>query len=586
MKDIPRSEHPRPQSIRNDWINLNGEWTFTFDFSRSGKERKLNTSDGFSDTILVPYCPESRLSGVHYTDFIEEMWYHRFIEIPKEWIGKKILLHFGGIDYRADIFIDGVPVTQHWGGASSFTVDITNAVESGKQHNLVVRVRDFLRAGNQPSGKQRPEYEFKTLRAHYTRTTGIWSTVWLEAVHPYGLESCAIIPDLDRERFVFVPLFHAAKKGNSFRINVLSTGSTVAEIAAPQCNGVPIEVPLREGTEWEPGSPFLYDIELKVVSAGGELLDTVSSYGGLRKIHIEENRIFLNNKSLYTRFVLDQGFYPDGLWTAPSDEDLKNDILLSMQAGFNGARLHQKVFDERFHYWADTLGYLTWAESPSWGVNPTDVTGARNFLSEWRELVVRDRNHPSIMAWTPLNETRHIEENPEQHYRFHRDVYDTTRALDPTRPVNETSGYIHVKTDLFTVHTYEQDPKKLKEELSPNQETGVFRRYPKWEATYNGQPYLVDEFGGILWIPEDRKPFLPTSWGYGEAPKTEDEFFKRLEGQVETVLSFDHICGYCYTQLTDVEQEQNGIYTYDRSEKFDMKKIKRIFSKKPDGYHL
>jgi hypothetical protein len=304
----------------------------------------------------------------------------------------------------------------------------------------------------------------------------------------------------------------------------------------------------------------------------------VRSYAGLRKVHIEGDRLFLNNRPFYLRLVLDQGFYPDGIWTAPSDAALKRDIELSQAAGFNGARLHQKVFEPRFHYWADRLGYVTWGESSSWGLDVTGVESARNFLTEWREIVTRDRNHPSIIAWTPFNETRGGRGHP-QHQRLHTDAYDLTHALDPTRPVNDASGYVHVKTDLWTVHTYNQDPALLREQLTVDSEAGVWRNFPDDEVAYAGQPYIVDEFGGIKWIPRDDLVFAADSWGYGDDPTTLEEFYTRLEGLVDAVLAHDHICGYCYTQLTDIEQEQNGIYNYDRTEKFDMDRVAAIFRK-------
>ena len=256
------------------------------------------------------------------------------------------------------------------------------------------------------------------------------------------------------------------------------------------------------------------------------------------------------------------------------------DIALSMAAGFNGARLHQKVFEERFHYWADRLGYLTWGESSSWGIDVKDQVSARNFIAEWREIVVRDRNHPSIIAWTPFNET-HDTGDGRQHNRLHADAYALTHDLDPTRPVNDASGYVHVVTDLWTVHTYQQDPAFLREELAVR-DGQVMRRFPEREAAYGGQPYIVDEFGGIKWIPSADQQYVPESWGYGVDPQTLDEFYTRLEGLVEAILSYDHICGYCYTQLTDVEQEQNGVYNYDRTPKFDMARIQGIFARTPD----
>ena len=234
------------------------------------------------------------------------------------------------------------------------------------------------------------------------------------------------------------------------------------------------------------------------------------------------------------------------------------------------------MFEERFHYWADRLGYLTWGESASWGCDVNTLQGARNFLSEWREIVVRDRNHPSIIAWSPFNETSHITDR-RQHHRLHLDAYELTKDLDPTRPVNDASGYCHVKTDLWTVHNYNQDPAELRKILTPDPEKGVWRNMPDREPEYTGQPYIVDEFGGIKWIPPDHEAFAPDSWGYGEGPKTLEEFYARLEGLVRAILDQPHIAGYCYTQLTDVEQEQNGVYCYDRSVKFDMERIRRIF---------
>jgi len=296
----------------------------------------------------------------------------------------------------------------------------------------------------------------------------------------------------------------------------------------------------------------------------------------MRKVHIKGNQIFLNNMPYYLRFVLDQGFYPSVIWTAPTDAALKKDIELSMKAGFNGARLHQKVFEERFHYWADKLGYLTWGESSSWGIDPNNGTASRNFLTEWEEIITRDRNHPSIIAWTPFNEAW---SRGEENKRLIANAYDLTHLLDTTRPVNDSSGGLHVKTDLWTEHTYEQDPQKLEELLKLSGDSGVWIRDFDKSTDYNGQPYLIDEYGGIKWIPSIEKQHADDSWGYGKDPTTLEEYYNRLEGLTDVLLSMKHICGFCYTQLTDVEQEQNGIYNFDRSEKFDMKRIHDILTK-------
>jgi len=572
---VPRSEYPRPQFVREPWVNLNGAWTYTFDSGKSGWQRGFAESQGFNDKIQVPFCPESVLSGMGYTDFIEVMWYHRKLEIPVDWTGQRVILHFGAVDYESEVFIDGTSVGRHWGGTVSFSYDITAYVTLGQTHDLVVYVRDEVRSGVQPGGKQCPD--FKSRGCHYTRTTGIWQTVWMEAVSDCGLKGVQIIPDLDNASLIVVPTFYAQKQGMRFCVTLSAEGEMLDQGASFAGSGLPYVLPVGEVHPWSPDDPFLYDLTFEVLD-GDTVIDTVTSYAGLRKVHIAGNQIFLNNEPFYLRLVLDQGFYPDGIWTAPTDDALKHDIELSLAAGFNGARLHQKVFEPRFHYWADRLGYLTWGESSSWGLDVNDIHSARNFLAEWREIVTRDRNHPSIIAWTPFNET-HDTRDIRQHYRLHSDAAQFARDLDPTRPVNDASGYVHVDTDLWTVHTYQQDPAILRDQLKPHPQHGPFRNFPDREVAYAGQPYIVDEYGGIKWIPSEDLVFADNSWGYGDAPKTIEEFYARLEALTDVILGFEHIVGYCYTQLTDIEQEQNGIYNYDRSEKFDMARIKRIFQK-------
>jgi len=577
--NIPRPEHPRPQFYRDDWRNLNGEWTYTFDFGCSGmdKKRELFNSTGFSDKITVPFCPESELSGVGHKDFIPALWYHRTIKIPEKWDEKRILLHFGAVDYECEAFIDGTSAGTHFGGAVSFTFDITHLVTAEEEHNLVVRVKDDTRGGNQPGGKQ--SHVFESRRCHYTRTTGIWQTVWLEAAGKNGLRDVQIIPNFDDGKFTLIPRYYDEQRGYRLIGTALAGGKTVSTAEVSAANGVSLTLTFDEPRAWSVEDPFLYDIDLKVADVDYQVVDHVSSYAGLRKVHIEGNRVYLNNEPIFQRLVLDQGFYPEGIWTAPSDAALKNDILLAQKAGFNGARLHQKVFEERFHYWADKLGYLTWGESASWGCDYNTIEGARNFISEWQEIIVRDRNHPSIITWTPWNESGDYH-NPKQHRRLHADTYNICKDLDPTRPVNDASGYLHHVTDVWTVHTYEQSPEKLQELLSPRDEE-VFRNKPEFEAIYRGQPYVVDEFGGIKWIPRQSQEFADNSWGYGDDPKTVEEFYRRLKGLTDVLFGLDHVCGFCYTQLTDVEQEQNGIYNYDRTRKFDMDRINAIFSSVP-----
>lgn len=595
---IPRAEYPRPQFERNAWINLNGEWTYSFDFGGSGLEREWFKSTGFDQKIIVPFCPESKLSGVEYKDFINHMWYHRTISIPQDWANKQVLLNFGAVYYKSEIYIDGVFAARHFGGTSSFQVDITPYVKAGQTHNLVVYVESDVRSTHQPSGKQ--NLQFASYGCNYTRTTGIWQTVWMEAVHPEGLQSVQMIPDIDQQQLIIRPRFYK-ELGGKLEVTLKDNGKVVSKETVAANSLSTVILPVKKMKTWSPENPFLYDVELRVIDKAGNVVDEVKSYAGMRKVHIEGKKIYLNNQPYYQRLVLDQGFYPDGIWTAPSDEALKKDIQLSMEAGFNGARLHQKVFEERFYYWADKLGYLTWGEASSWGMDCNDIETARNFITEWTEIVERDRNHPSILIWTPTNEE--FWPDRVQYPRLMQDLYKLTKAIDPTRPFHGTSGGSHIATDIWTVHNYEQDPAKLKDLLYND---GKLMEAPKWEIQlmpknigYNGlkytdqytfpqykhdMPYLIDEFGGIKWNPSQQMESAQnTSWGYGEPPHSLEEFYARLEGLVNTVLSLsDHVWGYCYTQLTDVEQEQNGIYYYDRSPKFDMKRIHAIFSKNPE----
>jgi len=573
---VPRPEYPCPQFERSNWINLNGEWTYTFDFGGSGKDKNWQSATKFDNIITVPFCPESKLSGVEHKDFINEMWYQRNISIPANWKDKEIMLNFGAVYYEADIYIDGQFVNSHLGGSSSFAVNITNYVTPGKTHNLIICVKDDLRSGKQPGGKQCFNYFSK--ECSYTRTTGIWQTVWMEAVSPEGLKSVYAFPDIDQHQLVVNPQFYH-ESDNTLTVSVLD-GQKVVSSKSVKCGSNDIVVlPIKGMKLWSPESPFLYNIIYKITNKSGTVIDEVKSYAGMRKISTENGYFYLNNKPYYQRLVLDQGFYPEGIWTAPTDEALKKDIELGKEAGFNGARTHQKAFEDRYFYWADKLGYITYAESPSWGLNVNDETAARNFIGEWSEIVTDRRNHPSIITWTPFNETWDCQ--PGTYIRMMTDVYHITKAIDPTRPINDSSGDGHVMTDIWSVHNYERDPEKLVEELTFKDGQEPYRNQPekKFLSHYEGQPYVVDEFGGLPWIrAQDRKD----SWGYGSEFKDMEEYYKCLEKEVDALKSCKHVCGFCYTQLTDVEQEKNGIYYYNREPKFDIKRIKAIFERIPN----
>ncbi|MBQ4126859.1 MAG: beta-glucuronidase, partial [Alistipes sp.] len=414
----PRAEYPRPQFERENWKNLNGEWSFTLDLSNSGRARNLYDSKGFDGKITVPFAPESKLSGVGYTDFINSVWYQRTIQVPQEWAGKQIKLNFGAVYYESEVYIDGVFVGRHYGGSDSFSYDITKYVADGKEHSLVVHAESDIRSGEQPGGKQSTRYE--SYGCFYTRTTGIWQTVWMEAVDACGLERVQVLTDIDQSQLTVIPTFYGLKNGNRLQVTVSDGGKVVAKADVVAAQSMPVVIPIKKAKLWSPESPFLYDVVYEVKAADGSTLDKVDAYVGMRKIHIDGTKIYLNNKPYYQRLVLDQGFYPDGVWTAPSDEALRHDIEMSKEAGFNGARLHQKVFEERFHYWADKLGYLIWGEMASWDKTSSKVEAARNFLGEWTNIVVRDRNHPAIVTWTPFNEEWATPNNEAG--RFYNDV--------------------------------------------------------------------------------------------------------------------------------------------------------------------
>jgi len=332
---------------------------------------------------------------------------------------------------------------------------------------------------------------------------------------------------------------------------------------------------------WEVGKGGLYDLELTF----GD--DRVESYFGLREVCMDGYKVRINGKSVFQRLVLDQGYYKDGIYTAPTDEALIKDIQLSLDAGFNGARLHEKVFEERFLYHADKMGYLVWGEYPNWGVKEyKDHNAFADMLCGWMESVNRDFNHPSIVGWCPLNETWPYKEM-EMNGRVMETVYNITKTLDVTRPCIDTSGHFHHITDIYDIHDYDQDVESFKKRYEMFGKVGDFdlSEYEPYEKPFykgsyaykKGQPVFLSEYGGIKWdmdalVDTERK----LSWGYGEAPKTEEEFIERYKGLTEELLNNKNMFGFCYTQLYDVEQERNGLYTYDREPKFDMNIFKKI----------
>ena len=346
MKSL-RPEHPHPQFFRPQWKSLNGEWDFKIDSGESGLHRGWAVDYAqIDDRIQVPFCPESRLSGVGETDFMKVVWYHRIFEVPSAWEDGRVLLHFGAVDWSCRVWVNGVEVGQHRGGSASFSLDVTDAL--GDVNHVVLRVEDDVRSGLQPAGKQSLLHQ--SFAASYTRTTGIWQSVWLESVPTTRIDSVQIIPDWPGGRFVILPRLVALNAPHTLRCIVSSDGEEVTRVEGMAGDGLPIVIDLPSPRAWSPADPHLYDLSFEL-ALGDEVVDAVQSYAGLRQFSIEGDRFLLNGEPLFLRLILDQGFYPDGLWTAPSDDELRADIERAQALGFNGARLHQKVFEERFHYW-------------------------------------------------------------------------------------------------------------------------------------------------------------------------------------------------------------------------------------------
>ena len=571
LAEVPRPEHPRPDMFRENWLTLNGEWQFEIDRAADGDSRGLNSGKDLNSKIIVPFCPESKLSGIGLgnSERLKDVWYRRIFEVPASMKGKRVRMHFGGVDYRTWVYINGKPAGSHIGGNTAFSLDITRLIKDGS-NEVVVKVLDDMTTRLQPTGKQAFN---KSEGCVYTRTTGIWQPVWLEAVGSSFVENISIVPDPDNSRVLVTAKIDGMDKNLKLVAEAFADGKNTGSdtTTGPWQNQLVLK--LKKKKLWEPASPFLYDLKLTLFS-GKEKLDEVTSYFGLRKVTIDGRKILINDKPIFQRLILDQGFYPDGIWTAPTDEALKHDIEMCMACGYNGARLHQKVFEPRFLYWADKLGYLVWGEYPNWGYNYKSE-GYSAYVNEWTEILIRDRNHPSIVGWCPFNESGNSAGEIQQV------IWNITKAVDPTRPALETSGWTHTipYPEVRDAHDYNGNPETFKKHWmnffsGAPQGPVMPQRYGNHSALNVdlGIPFMVSEIGGIGWATEG-------GWGYGSGPKTLDELYVRYKGTIDAMLDNPNFFGFCYTQLTDIEQEKNGLYYYDRKPKFDVNKIHEITSR-------
>lgn len=561
------SSHPNPQFERESFISLNGEWDFGFSKATLGfkfsetQERafKIYKKADYTHKITVPYCIESKLSGIGYTGFVNLVWYRKTVELAPD--GKRIHLHIGAADYITSVIVNGKYQGRHRGGYTSFSFDITDAVVSG-ENEIFILCEDDNKNRFVPRGKQ--SERLKSHGCDYTRTTGIWQSVYIEYTPKDYIADFRIYPDAKNSKISIEFDLVGENKSLDVEAEAIFDGKSVGTAKAKVLeNGkAKLILNLSETHLWEVGNGRLYDLNLRY----GE--DKVKSYFGLRSVSLDGYKFLINGKSVFQRLVLDQGFYKDGIYTAKDDGELKRDIELSLSLGFNGARLHQKVFDPRFLYFCDILGYIVWGEYGNWGFDISSKKGVQIFANEWSEAVKRDFNHPSIIGWCPFNETWDYKKRP-QYDGLLSYIYELTKEIDPTRPCIDTSGNYHVKTDIYDVHDYNGDVEFFKNNFDKFAVSGELYEHvlldnPGRQKYPGGLPVMVSEYGGIKW--ETDSEFK--SWGYGEDVHSPEEFAERYVGLTNALIQNKNMCGFCYTQLYDIEQEQNGLFTYTREKKF------------------
>ena len=593
---IPRPEYPRPDFQRDCWVNLNGEWQFAFDDEDAGrKEKWYRPGHAFGMRITVPFAYQTKLSGIGPTDEIHPVvWYRRSLKIADEMKGRRVLLHFGAVDFEAAVYVNGELAGTHRGGYTPFAFDITGFLREG-ENDLCVRAEDRPDC-TQPRGKQ--YWDRGLMGCWYTPVSGIWQTVWLEAVGDVALERIQLTPDFDRHQVTAnialdrdpaepleleLTVTHAGRPVRRLRTEVCSRRLTVTADLNQSCTGS-----LESVFAWTPDRPELYDAEVRLCR-GGEQLDRVRTYFGLRKIEVREGRIYLNNTPLYQRLVLDQGYWPDSLITPPSDEAIQADIRMTLSLGYNGARKHQKLEDPRYYYWADRMGLLVWGEIPSPYEFGADSAG--NLFETLSGFIARDFNHPSIITWVPLNESWGVPQiyADRRQQALARMLYQAAKALDGTRLVSVNDGWEQVETDICALHDYAAEGKTMAAHFA-DRET-VERHACDWRACYaqgvtptGKEALLVTEYGGIafsnLGIQGDAGGM--ESWGYHDKVTDEEAFFERFRGVTDAIRAIPYCQGYCYTQLTDVMQEVNGLLTPDRQPKVNVERFAQL-NRNPDS---
>ncbi|GIO28866.1 MULTISPECIES: glycoside hydrolase family 2 protein [Paenibacillus] len=575
-------DYPRPQFVRENWTNLNGAWNFRFDDADVGEQEKWQ--EGFQSDlkINVPFTYETKASGIGREEHHSHVWYHRPLEVPREYAGKRVLLHFQAVDYVAKVWINGTYVGCHQGGYSAFTFDITPYISVGATNQLTVKVEDTMDA-TQPRGKQR--WVENNFECFYVQTTGIWQTVWLEVVEPVHLDAVKITPDVDARAVRFEYQVDGSLAGKEIRLEtIISLKGKQMKKASLVIDRpwLQLDVDLVHEANgpwkqylWSPERPNLYDVEF-ILYQGEEKIDHVYSYFGMRKISIEKDKVLLNNVPIYQRLVLDQGYWPESHLTPPSEEAILEDIDKIMQMGYNGVRKHMKVEDSRFLYWCDVKGLLVWSEmAATFEFNDNAI---QRFTSEWMEVVRQQYNHPSIITWVPFNESWGIMQifKDKKQQKFTESIYHLTKSFDPYRPVITNDGWEHTVSDILTLHDYvESGDEFMKRYAAKDEIVHNGKSFNHWKYAfadgyhYKGQPIIISEFGGIAFQSE-------AGWGYGKQESSEEAFLSRFRSIHQAIKETDYIVGYCYTQITDVQQEMNGLLTEDRKPKVPLEVIREI----------
>lgn len=574
-------DYPRPQFVRDAWQSLNGEWDFRFDDDNAGERDRWNEQLHGNLKIQVPFTYETEASGIGETTFHPYVWYERELQLSADLNGKRVMLNFQAVDYTAKVWVNGYYAGGHQGGYAAFSLDIADYVNTdvAASNRLVVKAEDS-QSCTQPRGKQR--WVDENFECFYVQTTGIWQSVWVEYVSPSYLKAVKITPDLDNRSVRFEYQTQAADDNLRLETKISTGQKTFKQLSLHVDRAwLQLDVELTHEANgpwklqsWSPAAPTLYEVEF-ILYKDNLVIDRVYSYFGLRKISIEQGKVLLNNTPVYQRLILDQGYWPESHLTPPSEEALIADIDAILAMGYNGVRKHMKIEDARFLYWCDVKGLLVWSEmAATFEFNDEAV---ENFTNEWTEIVRQQYNHPSIITWVPFNESWGIPQvyTNKLQQKFTEGIYHLTKSIDPNRPVIVNDGWEHTISDIITLHDYEESGDVLLERYADSSSVlGRAASFNNWKYAmaqgyeYRGQPVIVSEFGGIAFDSGD-------GWGYGEQVSSTDAFIERFRKITQAIKDTPYICGYCYTQITDVQQEVNGLLTADRTPKIPLEVIRK-----------